>query len=161
MVIVLKHIESYRLYKAEIIKAKPKDLPLKKDGWNFNWKGATKKTNSTIYVLKILDNKYPEVQGAVQLINMDGMLIMDLIEVHPLNIGRNNGFMHVGGCLIAFACREALKLKSDYYGYLTFESKTQLIDLYVEKYGAVQTIGSRMYIPPENGKKLIEKYLKK
>ena len=66
----------------------------------------------------------------------------------------------VAGCLIAFGCREALKLKNAYKGYLTFVSKTSLIEWYSTKYYATQTLGTRMYIDPISGEKLISKYLK-
>jgi len=42
---------------------------------------------------------------------------------------------------------------------LTFESKTVLIDVYREKYGATQTFKNKMYISPQQGMKLISKYL--
>jgi len=88
------------------------------------------------------------------------MLVMELIEVAPFNIGTNKMYDNVAGCLIAYACRESLKLETAYKGYLTFVSKTELINLYKEKYFATQTIGNRMYIDPLSGENLINTYLK-
>lgn len=59
------------------------------------------------------------------------------------------------GCLIAFDCRESFKLESDYKGYLTFVSKTNLNEWYKKKYKSVQ----RMFISEENGLELIAEYL--
>ena len=88
------------------------------------------------------------------------MLVMELIELAPFNIGSKKQFINVAGCLIAFGCKEALKLNSAYKGYLTFVSKSSLVQLYKTKYYATQTLGSRMYIDPLSGEKLINTYLK-
>lgn len=90
----------------------------------------------------------------------EGMLIMDLIEIAPHNIGKKNKkYDYAAGCLIAFACREAFKLESNYKGFLTFESKTKLINWYRKKYYAKIAMGQKMYIEPEDGKNLIKEYL--
>jgi hypothetical protein len=156
---VVFEVKSGSLKEAEIVKAANIDLPLKKDGWSFNWRVAFKKANSEIYVLRLKQDKDKIVQGIVQLVFLNGMISMELIEIHPNNRGKNKKFDFVAGCLIAFGCRESFKLDNDYEGYLTFESKTVLIDVYREKYGATQTFKNKMYISPQQGMKLISKYL--
>lgn len=152
-------VKSGLLKEAEIVKASNKDLPLKKDGWNFNWRIAFKKANSEVYILRLKKGEDKTVQGVVQLTLLNGMMSMDLIEVHPNNRGKDKRLDFVAGCLIAFGCRESFKLDNEYEGYLTFESKTVLIDIYKEKYGATQTFRNKMYISPEQGINLITKYL--
>jgi hypothetical protein len=62
--------------------------------------------------------------------------------------------------LIAFACKKSFELgKGHYLGFLSFDSKTELISLYQDKYGATWAMGQKMFIGPANGKKLMEKYL--
>ena len=145
------------LVKSEIVAPDTKALPLKKDGWNFNWRQLSK--NGTIYVLRTIDS--PEnIEGALCLRNEYEMLIMDALELAPHNIGRaNKRYDYVAGCLIAFACRESFKIQGEYQGFLTFVSKTNLIKWYSEKYGAELALGQRMFIDWENGEKLIDKYL--
>lgn len=46
-------------------------------------------------------------------------------------------------------------------GFLTFVSKTNLIDWYTDKYGAILTLGHRMYIDYNGGLKLIKEYLER
>lgn len=56
-----------------------------------------------------------------------------LLEVSAENIGENKGIDHIGGCLIAFACRESIKRGHD--GYVFLVPKTGLIEHYAKKYG--------------------------
>lgn len=132
-------------------------VPKKKDGWAFDWLKAYKANSKSIYCLK--ERLTERIHGLIQLIEDDGMLIMELIELAPFNIGSSREFENVAGCLIAFGCRESLKLNTPYKGYLTFVSKTSLIEFYKSKYLATQTIGTRMYIDPNSGEILINKYL--
>jgi hypothetical protein len=86
---------------------------------------------------------------------------MDVIEIAPHNIGSSSKrFDYIAGCLVAFACRESFKIEGDYKGFLTFTSKTNLINWYKTKYGATQALGQRMFIDDSIGLQLIEKYLK-
>jgi len=147
-----------KLVKAEIVFTKTNDIPLKKDGWNFNWRQLTKNDNSQSYVLKLINSK-KSVEGALLLKIEEEMLIMDVLEVAPHNIGNKKRYDYVAGSLIAYACRESFKIEGNYKGFLTFVSKTNLIDWYSEKYGAELALGQRMFIDWENGKRLIEKYL--
>ncbi len=141
----------------DIILLKTHLIPKKKDGWSFDWLKEYKAKSSSIYCLK--ESLSERIHGLIQLIEDDGMLIMELIELAPINIGSSKEFENVAGCLIAFGCRESLKLNTAYKGYLTFVSKTNLVKLYKSKYLATQTIGTRMYIDPNSGETLINKYL--
>ena len=147
------------LIEGEIVEASFKGMPLKKDGWNFNWRTIFKKKHTETFVLRLKSN--PEsIQGVLQLRIQEEMLIMDLVEIAPHNIGREDKrYDYVAGCLIAFACRESFKLESSYKGFLTFESKTKLIDWYMEKYYAKIAMGQKMFIEPDDGQNLINEYL--
>ncbi len=88
------------------------------------------------------------------------MLYMNNVEIAPHNYGSKGNYENVAGCLIAFGCLKSFELGQNHYkGYLTFESKTELVDLYKKKYNATLAIGQRMFIEPQEGLKLIEKYL--
>ncbi len=158
MIYILDMIKN-RLVEAEIIPlTNKKDIPFRKDGWNFNWKQLIRQENSQPYVLK-LRNPPKTVEGALLLKIEGGMLIMDLLEISPYNVGRNKRYDNVAGALIAYACKESFKLDSDYKGFLTFIAKTELIDWYKQKYGAELALGQRMFFDWETGQKLIGKYL--
>lgn len=142
----------------QIVLAKKNNLPKKKDGWKFNWSNSLKESPNSTYAL--IENNSSVVHGMLQIKYDEGMLIMELIELAPFNIGSNKMYDRIAGCLISFACRESFKLKNNYTGYVTFVSKTKLMEWYRDKYYASQSIGQRMYIDPFSGQKLIDKYLK-
>jgi len=148
-----------KLVEAEILHADNIKIPLKTNGWNFNWKDLSKKKETETYFLRIIE-KPQSIEGAMQLRIENDMLIMNIIEIAPHNIGiKVKKYDYVAGCLIAFACRESFMIKGAYKGFLTFTAKSKLIEWYKTKYGAEQAIGQRMFISPENGIKLIEKYI--
>ncbi len=148
-------LESNKLIKAEIVVPDPGEIPLKKDGWNFNWRQLNKENSSNLYILRTIGPS-PGVEGALQIISENDMLIMSALEIAPHNIGRKNKkYDFVAGCLIAYACKQSFKMNGVYRGFLTFMSKTNLMEWYSCKYGAKAGLGQRMYIDPEKGSKLI------
>ena len=158
MIYILDKINR-KLIKSEIVPIDKRTIPLKKDGWNFNWRQLSKEENGQTFILRTI-NSPNQVEGALQLKFEYDMLVMDALELAPQNIGqKTKRYDYVAGCLIAFACRESFKIEGDYKGFLTFVSKTNLIEWYAKKYGAELALGQRMFIDWENGEKLIEKYL--
>lgn len=157
MVEILDVLQNKKIL-AEIILADKVQLPLKKHKWNFNWRQISKHANTTTYGLRLLETAQT-VEGVLQVRVEGDMYIMDLIEIAPHNIGSNKTYELVAECLISFACRESFNIDGDYKGFLTFVSKTDLIEWYSSKYGAIQAMGQRMYITPEKGLELINKYL--
>lgn len=155
----IRHVSTGRLVRVEIVAADTVKMPLKKDGWNFNWAELAKDKQSKTYVLRTIEAP-KNIEGVLQLRVLEEMLIMDLIEIAPYNVGQTKKrFDDVVACLIAFACRESYKMKGPYKGYLSFVSKTSLIEWYRAKYGAEQAMGQKMFIAPEKGSELIERYL--
>ena len=159
--IYILDVKSDQLIKAEIVVPEPSEIPLKKDGWNFNWRESSKQEKSRIFILKTIGLN-SSVEGTLQLKIENEMLIMNALEIAPHNIGqKNKKYDYVAGCLIAFACKESFKIKGVYKGFLTFMSKTSLMKWYSKTYGASVGLGQRMFIDSENGLKLITEYLER
>lgn len=156
----LKEVESGELIEGLITKASKSDLPLKRDGWQFTWKKLGKTEGAEFYKLSTVED--PEtVEGMLMLtfINEE-MLYMNNIEVAPHNYGSEGKYDNVAGGLIAFGCYKSFEQGKNYYlGYLSFESKTQLVELYQNKYGATFAMGQKMFFDPVAGKQLMKKYL--
>lgn len=160
MIVEIIYQPSNQLVEAEIAPASISQIPPKEKGWNFNWKAAYEEKDSIVYALKIR-NDQESVEGMIELKVVHEMLVMEILELAPHNIGsKNKRYANVAGCLIAFACRASYKLDGEYKGFLTFTSKTKLLKWYEQKYFAKRGMGQRMYINPDDGIKLSSIYLR-
>ena len=83
---------------------------------------------------------------------------MNLVESAPFNIGRNKIYEGVAGNLVAFACK--ISFLNNLQGFVSFHSKTRLIDHYVKTLGAYHFGGHLMVIPTESAQFLVNKYFK-
>ena len=73
----------------------------------------------------------------------------------------SSNLSYIAGCLLAYACKLSFEHgKKGYNGFVSFDSKTKLIPVYEDKYGASHIGGLKMYFSPEAGTNLINKYLK-
>ncbi len=135
-------------------------LPQKEDGWQFDWRNLALTAGAIFYRLTL--QATPDVlEGVIMLtlINKE-MLYMNNLEVAPHNYGTDGKFDGVAGSLIALACLKSFEIGTGAYtGYLSFDSKTELIELYQTKYRATLAAGQKMFISPEAGKVLIMEYL--
>jgi hypothetical protein len=135
----------------------PKDLKniTKKNGWRFNWKEEFDDPDRAVYKLVILNN-VNIIQGLVSLTPTVDHVFMHLIESAPFNIGKSKMYEGVPGNLVAFACRQSFLRGTD--GYVSFRSKTNLIDHYTETLGAMHYGKHLMIINTSSALILIEKY---
>lgn len=144
-------------FKTDILPLSPKDLKTitKKNGWRFNWVDEFKDPDRTVYKLVIVNN-VDIIQGLISLTPEHDNVFMHLIETAPFNFGKNKMYEGVPGNLVAFACRQSFLRGTE--GYISFRSKTKLIDHYVETLGAIHYGGHLMIINTDAALKLIEKY---
>ena len=84
---------------------------------------------------------------------------MHLIESAPFNKGKNKVYTGVPGNLVAFACK--LSFQRGFEGYLSFLSKTNLIDHYEKTLGAINAGGQLMVINTAAALRLTNKYFDK
>lgn len=99
------------------------------------------------------------VQGLVSITERQDHVYMHLIESAPFNLGKNKVYFGVPGNLIAFACRVSFHRGFD--GFVSFISKTQLVEHYVKTLGATNVGGQLMVINTNSALRLIDKYFKK
>jgi hypothetical protein len=146
-------------FKTDILPLSPKDLKTitKKNGWHFNWVDEFKDPDRTAYKLVIVNN-VDIIQGLISLTPEHDNVFMHLIETAPFNFGKNKMYEGVPGNLVAFACRQSFLRGTE--GYVSFRSKTKLIDHYTETLGAIHYGGHLMIINTDAALKLIDKYFK-
>ncbi len=160
MRVLLKELKNENSIEASIVGAQKENLPIKKNGWQFTWTKLFHAEGALCYKLSTVISPN-QIEGMLMLTLVeDEMLFMNNIEVAPHNYGANGQYENVAGCLLAFACYKSFELGNNHYvGYLSFDSKTQLIELYQNKYGATHARGQKMFFDPEAGKVLMKKYL--
>jgi hypothetical protein len=129
----------------------------KKSGWEFNWKTELRSTNKEIYKLTIQNN--PQIiQGLISISFEDSFVFMNLLESAPFNRGKDKIYVGVPGNLVAFACK--LSFQRGYEGYVSFISKSKLINHYIKIIGATHLGGNLMLINSDAAFKLTNKYFK-
>lgn len=129
----------------------------KKNKWNFNWKLELDNDRNEIYKLTVLHN-LNIIQGLLSVKKEADHIFMNLLENAPFNVGRNKLYEGVAGNLVAFACK--LSFQYGFEGFVSFTSKTNLIDHYEKSLGAYHFGGHKMIIPTHSAKLLVEKYFK-
>ncbi len=127
----------------------------KRNGWSFDWKSELNYSDRKVFKLTIVNNE-EIVQGIISLSISNDLVYMHLIESAPFNLGKNKVYVGVSGNLIAFACK--LSFANGTGGYISFRSKTRLIDHYIKALGAVHIGGHLMMIETRSALRLIEKY---
>jgi hypothetical protein len=130
----------------------------KKDGWLFNWKEEFKRPDRDVYKLTIVNNQNV-IQGLVSLSVKPDHVFMHLIESAPFNRGKRKVYAGVPGNLVAFACK--LSFQRGFEGYLSFLSKTNLMDHYEKTLGAIHAGGQLMVINTAAALRLTNKYFDK
>jgi hypothetical protein len=127
----------------------------KKNGWLFNWAGEFRLMDRQVFKLTIRNN--PEIiQGLMSISDYDDHYYLHLVESAPFNIGRNKLYEGVPGNLFAFACKTSWD--KGYQGFVSFTSKTKLIDHYEKMLGATHVGRQKMVIFPKEALQLIRKY---
>jgi hypothetical protein len=130
----------------------------KKSGWAFDWKLEFKEPTRDIYKLTIVNNQ-SIVQGLISLEIKSDHVYMHLVESAPFNKGKTKIYAGVPGNLVAFACK--LSFQRGHEGNVSFLSKTQLVQHYIDTLGAMHFGGRVMIIDTNAALKLINKYFPK
>jgi hypothetical protein len=129
----------------------------KKNGWVFDWRFELNQPEREVYKLTTTENKNI-IQGLISLEIKFDHVYMHLVESAPFNKGRDKVYEGVPGNLVAFACR--LSFQRGFEGNISFVSKTQLINHYIETLGAFHAGGRLMIIETRAALKLLDKYFK-
>ena len=146
-------------FQTDIIRLTQSDLKnvTKKSGWKFNWKQELNENDRDVYKLTIANN--PDIiQGLLSFTIKSDHVYMHLLESAPFNIGKNKVYNGIPGNLVAFACKISFQHGNE--GFVSFQSKTKLIDHYEKTLGAYRFIGHNMVIPTDSAQKLIDRYFK-
>lgn len=169
MKVKIIEVKSNHYIDGKIIEPGKLILPSIQNGWRFNFKKHSKVKGARTFVL-VTDETPNIIEGCLifEMMNNEEPY-MAYIELAPYNKGNLRKFDLVAGCLIAFACRLSFNHgKGPFRGYLAFhvseekeEDQTKLMSHYSKMYKAIWLKGTKkMIIIPEDGEKLVNKFLK-
>jgi hypothetical protein len=127
----------------------------KKYKWKFNWRQEFKLKDRTVFKLTIINNPHI-IQGLLSISDLGDHYYLHLIESAPFNLGKNKLYEGVPANLFAFTCKVAWD--KGYEGFVSFTSKTALIEHYTNTLGATHVGSHKMIIYPKEAQKLIKKY---
>jgi len=130
----------------------------KKNKWQFDWTFEYKQPERDVYKLTIINNQQI-IQGIISLEIKPDHVFMHLVESAPFNKGKSKVYAGVPGNLVAFACK--LSFQRGHEGNVSFISKTQLVQHYIDSLGAMHVGGRIMIIDTLAALKLIDKYFPK
>jgi hypothetical protein len=128
---------------------------LKKLGWSFDWSFRGSASSSKFGLLI-----EEQIEGLVEFERQPQNLCNRVfwLEIDPHNRGQHKKFFGIAGTLLAFVARDSFL--NGYDGFVVFESKTNLIKHYIEKYGAIRKGNSQeLYFNEEASRNLIKTYL--
>ena len=128
---------------------------IKKNSWQFDWKFECKQPQRDVYKLTIVNNQ-TVIQGLISLEIKSDHVYMHLVESAPFNKGKSKVYAGVPGNLVAFACK--LSFQRGHEGNVSFFSKSQLVQHYIDSLGATHVGGRIMIIDTKAALKLINKY---
>lgn len=134
----------------------------KYERWNFNWSDPDL-DDCSIYALYVKDVR--QTQGLIACREYKdqnqtkGYIEVVLAEANPKNVGNSGRYKGVGAHLFSIASR--LSFDRGYGGYVTFVSKTDLVQHYIDELHAEVLFGSNMQLNTEASKRLVEIYDRK
>lgn len=129
----------------------------KKNGWLFNWRHELGLPDREVYKLTIVNNP-AVIQGIASLTIKADHVFIQLIENAPFNRYKEKLYEGVAGNLVAFACR--LSFQRGTQGFVSFHSKTNLVDHYIKTLNAFHYGNHLMVIDTDSAKLLVDKYFK-
>lgn len=144
-------------FDTEVLELTQKDLKnvSKRKGWQFNWRTEMNMTDRKVFKLTIVENP-TIIQGLVSVTDKKDHFYLHLIENAPFNLGKSKLYIGVAGNLFAYVCK--ISWDAGYQGFVTFESKTKLIEYYENALNATHIGGHKMIIFPVAALKLIKQY---
>lgn len=121
----------------------------------FDWR---EEKSNEVYKIYLLDREDAQILGMISLVDYPAeyRIHLNLLEVSADHRGKAKKIDKIAGCLIAFACQ--LAFERGYFGFVSLQPKTKLIDLYQEKYGFRQ-YGRLLGVEQAASNALIKTYL--
>lgn len=154
----LLNLKTQKEFDGIILELEEKDFAKikKSNQYLFDW--HLENANNVFKITSIDKKEKEEILGLISLSNIPEELRIhiNLVEVAIINRGKDKNVDRIAGCLLAFACK--LAFDKGYLGFTSLVPKTELIELYVNKYGFTK-YGRQLAIERQAAINLILQYL--
>jgi len=153
MKILHKKTNEYHEAIIELVEDEDWQIIKKSGDFVFNW---NKEKDYLVHKIRLqLEDK---ILGLISVkdIPKEYRLHIHLIENSNPNKGREKIYDNIAGCMIAHTCQIAFE--KNYDGFVSLKSKTEIINLYKDKYG-FEEMGQLLFTELKNSESLIKKYL--
>lgn len=153
----LFNTETQKEFEAEVVALEEDDFSIIMDSNQFEFDWSTEMKYPIFKIIKA-DEAISEILGLISIIDIpeEFRIHINLIENADDNKGKRKKVDKIAGCLLAFAIQ--ISFEKGYLGFTSLIPKTQLIELYVKKYGFSQ-YGRQLAIERTAAINLIQKYL--
>jgi hypothetical protein len=125
----------------------------KYEKWKFDWSDS-ELSDCTIYALYVEGNI--KTQGLIACRSEKNFVEVVLAESNPLNVGEEGLYQGVGAHLFALACKKSFNEGNE--GYVSFVSKTGLVEHYVKSLHAKVLFDRTLAIETEAATYLVNVY---
>lgn len=115
---MILEVATGRLIETIVVPLDVADLGSLGSGWHFDWSVAHRRFE--VYRVKTRDDP-TMIHAMIALTRRSNFVEVDLLECHPINVGRNKRFDGAAGLLFAFAAQLSFDLGGE--GFVAFNSK--------------------------------------
>lgn len=150
----MTHASSSQKKEVEVVPVEEKDYQsITRVNYHFDWKSEK---GNEVYKLKFPDDD--EILGlmSVRVFMSEKRIEIVLLATSVKNTGKRKEYDGIAGNLIAFACRESVKL-FDEYACVSLYPKTELKDYYIKNYG-FENAGRQIFLEHRALFELLNKY---
>ncbi|PWK19412.1 hypothetical protein LV89_03928 [Arcicella aurantiaca] len=151
----IENVKSGESFRTTMLPFLPNDKGFSKGKWKFDWTKESTEIQRQIFKLVTLENP-SIIHGLISIEDKGDLIYMHLIENAKFNKGKEKTYYGVAGNLVAFACKTSFE--KGYDGFISFTSKSKLIEHYKKSLGAKIFMGNVMIIDTPESFRLFKRY---
>jgi hypothetical protein len=151
----IENAKSGESFRTQILPFLPNDKGFSKGKWKFDWIKESLETSRKIYKLITIENP-SIIHGLISIEDKGDLIYMHLLENAKFNKGKEKAYLGVAGNLVAYACK--VSFEKGYDGFISFTSKSKLIEHYKKSLGAKIFMANVMIIDTPESFRLFKRY---
>ena len=151
----IENVKSGESFRTQILPFAPNDKGFIKAKWVFDWNKELLETSKQIFKLVTIENPFV-IHGLISIEDKGDLIYMHLLENAKFNKGKEKAYLGVAGNLVAYACK--LSFERNYDGFISFTSKSKLIEHYKKTLGAKIFMSNVMIIDTSESFRLFKRY---